>query len=314
MDKATERPTLTPDSVVIVILGATATGKTALAVRVAGELGGEVVSADSRYFYQGMDIGTAKPTLEEQAGIPHHLIDIADPLDDYSLSRFLQEAYGAVEGVIGRGRVPIVAGGTPQYLRAFIEGWRVPEVPPNTELRARLGDLAIEELNTQLRAVDPASAERIGPDNKRRIIRALEIHEVTGTPMSVLAVKDPPPYRYRIIGLRQDRERLYARIDQRVHDMFAGGWLDEVRALHERGVSAATPAMSAHGYREALEVALGQTTLDDAVTRTQRMVHKYVRHQETWFRRFPDVHWFDSSSQGYEDDVVALLRSMDVLA
>jgi tRNA dimethylallyltransferase len=288
----------------VVILGATATGKTSLAIRIAQELDGEVVSADSRYFYRGMDVGTAKPTFVEQAGVPHHLIDIADPLEDYSLAQFLNDAYAAVEDVAARSHLPVVAGGTPQYLRAFIEGWRVPEVPPDAALRANLEAQPVEHLFRQLRAVDDTSAERIGPHNKRRIIRALEIHAVSGIPMSVLAGRDTPPYRFLVLGLRQDRERLYARIDQRVRAMFAAGWLDEVRSLHARGVTASTPAMSAHGYREALEVVLGVTTLEDAITRTQSMVHKYVRHQETWFRRFAGVQWFDSSVAGFEDEAV----------
>lgn len=305
---ALDRRTLTAGIRVVVVLGATATGKTALAIQIARVLRGEVVSADSRYFYRGMDVGTAKPTLDERAGIPHHLIDIADPLDDYSLARFLNDAYAAVEDVAARAHLPVVAGGTPQYLRAFIEGWRVPEVPPDVALRERLEREPVEELFRQLLASDEVSAERIGPHNKRRIIRALEIHAVSGIPMSVLAGRDAPPYRVLVLGLRQERERLYARIDQRVREMFESGWLEEVRALHERGVTASTPAMSAHGYREALEVVLGVTSLEDAIARTQSMVHKYVRHQETWFRRFSDVQWFDSSVIGFADVAVERVR------
>ena len=291
------------------MLGATATGKTSLAIRLAQAFDGEVISADSRYFYRGMDVGTAKPSIEERAGVPHHLIDIADPRDDYSLSRFLTDAYVAVEDVAARWHLPIVAGGTPQYLRAFIEGWHVPEVPPDAELRQRLELEPVEDLSKRLLHVDAVSAERIGPQNKRRMIRALEIHTLTGVPMSVLAGKDAPPYRFLVLGLRQDREQLYDRIDRRVRDMFAGGWLAEVRDLYARGVTAATPAMSAHGYREALEVVQGVTTLEDAIVRTQLMVHKYVRHQETWFRRFADVQWLDSSDAGFEDVAVAWVRA-----
>lgn len=300
----------TPDLAVVVVLGATATGKTGLAIRLAGELGGEVISADSRYFYRGMDIGTAKPTLAERGDIPHHLIDIRDPEDAYSLASFLDDAYAAIEGVAARRRLPIVAGGTPQYLRALLEGWRVPAVEPDDELRVRLDVVPVELLYERLLEVDPASAERIGPANKRRMIRALEVFEKTGKPMSEIAGQSKPPYRFVTTGLFQDREALYARIDARVADMFASGWLDEVRSLRERGISRAMPSMSAHGYREALDVIDGLETLDGAITRTRAMIHRYVRHQSTWFRRFEGVTWIDSARPGFEDVALRVVRDL----
>lgn len=291
---------LTPDQPVVVVLGPTATGKTALAVRLAAGYNGEVVNADSRYLYRGMDIGTAKPTQAEMAGVPHHLIDVLSPLDDYSLARFLDDAFAAVEDVARRGRLPVVAGGTPQYLRGFIDGWQAPEVAPQPELRAQLDREATEALFQRLLVVDPAAAERTGPDNKRRIIRALEIYLVSGERMSDLQGSVPPPYRMHILGLRQPRDVLHARIDARVRAMFSAGWLDEVARLRALGVDAKTPAMSAHGYREALAVLDGTLTLDDAILQTCVMVHRYVRHQETWFRKFPNVHWYDSSVVGFD--------------
>jgi len=285
---------------VVVVLGPTATGKTELAIRLAKAFDGEVVSADSRYFYRGMDIGTAKPSIEEQAGVPHHLIDILDPSDGYSLGQFLNDVYAAIESVGKRERLPVVAGGTPQYLRAMLEGWTVPEVPPDDALRERLDAEPTEALFDRLQAVDPASADRIGPSNKRRMIRALEIYELSGQTMTELSGKQPPPYRFHIVGLTQPREVLYPRIDSRVRKMYAEGWLDEVRALHEKGITAAHPSMSAHGYREALEVVTGLTTEDDAIARTCTIIHRYVRHQQTWFRRFDDIHWFDSSTPGWQ--------------
>ncbi|MGH9172793.1 MAG: tRNA (adenosine(37)-N6)-dimethylallyltransferase MiaA, partial [Vicinamibacterales bacterium] len=241
--------TLTAGLPVVVVLGPTATGKTDLAIRIARKFDGEVVSADSRYFYRGMDIGTAKPTVDERQSIPHHLIDILDPVEPYSLGRFLDDVYRAIEDVGQRRRLPVVAGGTPQYLRALLEGWTVPEVSPNSELRERLQADSTDELFARLRALDPHSAERIGPSNKRRMIRALEVHALTGQPMSAQAGKRPPPYRFHVIGLTQPRELLYERIDARVRRMYGEGWLDEVRRLAERGVTAAHPSMSAHGYR-----------------------------------------------------------------
>jgi tRNA dimethylallyltransferase len=309
VNKAVEsRRDLTSELPVVVILGATATGKTGLSIRVAQEFDGEVVNADSRYLYRGMDIGTAKPTEAERDGVTHHLIDIVDPWDGYSLSRFLRDAYAAVEDVGQRGGLPVVTGGTPQYLRAFVEGWSVPEVAPDAKLRAELEAMPTDKVFARLQSVDPVSAERIGPHNKRRMIRAVEIQQVTGRPMSDVAGHEKPPYRFLLLGLRQNREQLRARIDLRVVEMFSSGWLDEVRRLHELGVTAATPAMSAHGYREALEVVQGQADLDDAIRRTQLMVHRYVRHQETWFRKFSDINWFDSGEPGFEAAAVALVR------
>lgn len=300
---------LTPGLRVVVILGTTATGKTDLALRVAEEIGGEIINADSRYFYRGMDVGTAKPTPAELARVPHHLVDILDPTERFSLGAFLGLVYRAVEEVAARGHVPIVTGGTPQYLRAFIEGWRPPEVPPDDALRARLDELPTETLYARLSEVDPASAELIGPNNRRRMIRALEVFEQLGRPMSVVSASQPPPWRLLIIGLRRDRTALYDRIDRRVVAMHAAGWLDEVARLRQRGVTAATPAMSAHGYREALAVLDGTMTLDEAIRQTQTMVHAYVRHQETWFRRFESVRWLDSDDEGYADTAVAMARS-----
>jgi tRNA dimethylallyltransferase len=305
----TERQDLTPGLPVVVVLGPTATGKTELAIRIAQAFTGEVVSADSRYFYRGMDIGTAKPSPEEQAGVPHHLIDILDPDESYSLGQFLDDVYDAIEDVAARKHLPVVAGGTPQYLRAMLEGWTVPEVPPDDVLRSRLDLNSTEALFERLADVDPQSAERIGPSNKRRMIRALEIYEKTGQTMTALSGKRPPPYRFHVIGLTQPREVLYPRIDARVRRMYAEGWLDEVRDLHASGITAAQPSMSAHGYREALEVVTGQTDVEDAIARTCTIIHRYVRHQQTWFRRFDGVHWFDSSVDGWTQSALATVDS-----
>jgi len=300
---------LTPGLPVVVILGATATGKTDLALRVAGAVGGEIINADSRYFYRGMDTGTAKPSAAEQARVPHHLVDILEPTESFSLGAYLTLAREAVEEVGKRGRVPIVTGGTPQYLRALIEGWQPPEAPPDDVLRARLNVLSTDALIARLMETDPTSAERIGPHNRRRMIRALEVFETLGRPMSEVIASRPPPWRFLILGLRADRETLHERIDRRVEAMHAAGWLEEVARLRERGVTAATPSMSAHGYREALAVLDGTLTLEAAMQQTRTMVHAYVRHQETWFRRFEGVHWLDSSSDGYVENAIAMVEA-----
>ncbi|MDQ4045704.1 MAG: tRNA (adenosine(37)-N6)-dimethylallyltransferase MiaA, partial [Chloroflexota bacterium] len=229
------RRDLTPGIRVVVVLGSTATGKTALAISLAEAFEGEVINADSRYLYRGMDIGTAKPSEQERSSIPHHLIDIRDPHEPYSLGTFLSDAYGVIEDVAKRGRLPIVAGGTPQYLRAMIEGWTVPEVEPDWALREALEQEAAPTLFERLQNIDPVTAARADPANKRRLIRAIEVYERTGRPMSEVAGQSPPPYRFFIVGLQQDRAILYSRIDRRVREMYAAGWLDEVQRLRERG-------------------------------------------------------------------------------
>lgn len=291
---------LTPGLRVVVLLGATATGKTALALELAARFNAEIINADSRYLYRGLDVGTATPDLAERRGIPHHLVDILDPTETYSLAQFLDDAFAAIENVAQRGRPPLVAGGTPQYLRALIEGWRTPEVPPNESLRAALAAVSSEELLERLKQVDPTSAARIGR-NQRRLIRALEIHSATGRPASELRGKEAPPYRFLIIGLRQDREALHQRIAERARLMFAGGLLDEARALLD--LDPALPALSSIGYPEARAVVLGELSFAEALERTIYATNRYVRHQETWFRRFPDVEWYDSSAPGVSDAI-----------
>jgi tRNA dimethylallyltransferase len=292
---------------VVVILGSTATGKSGLALQLAQRFDSEVVSADSRYLYRRMNIGTAKPSGAELASVPHHLLNVVEPEDDYSLATFLDAAFAAVENIGSRGLLPIVAGGTPLYLRAFLQGWSVPRVAPDEGLRAELETQQAEDLFQRVRDVDPASAERIGPANKRRLIRALEVFEVAGRPMSELEGKQPPPYHFLILGLRQERNALYTRIDERVRWMFVNGLLDEARELLELGVPPEAPAMSAIGYPEARALTLGELDLEEAIERTSFATHRYVRHQETWFRKFEDVHWLDSASAGYVDEALSLV-------
>lgn len=292
---------------VIVILGATATGKSALALEIAGRFDGEVISADSRYLYRGMDVGTAKPTEAELQRVPHHLVNIIEPEDDYSLATWLEEAFAAIEDVGKRGRLPVVAGGTPLYLRALLEGWVVPAVPPEPALRERLERLETATIYTMVARIDPVSAERIGPSNKRRLIRAYEVFERTGLPLSSLEGRSAPPYRTLILGLRQERQPLYERIDARVEWMYENGILEEALALVERGLPDSAPAMSAIGYRDAAAVLTGELTFDEAIERTCLATHRYVRHQETWFRRFEGVTWLDSSQPGFSEQAMQLV-------
>jgi tRNA dimethylallyltransferase len=291
---------LTPQLAVVVVLGATATGKTALALRLARRFNAEIINADSRYLYRGLDIGTAKPSVAERAEIPHHLVDLLEPTEVFSVAQFLDDVYPAIEAVAERGKLPLVVGGTPQYLRALLEGWRTPNVAPNEALRSELAAVPAAELLDQLRAVDPASAEQIGP-NQRRLIRALEIQAATGRPASEQRSKQPPPYRFLAVGLRMERDALHARIADRASWMYAHGLLDEAAAL--AGLDPALPAMLSIGYPEARAVIAGELDVAEAVERTRFATHRYVRHQETWFRRFPDVHWFDSALDSHAAEV-----------
>jgi tRNA dimethylallyltransferase len=300
---------VTPGLPVVVITGATATGKSGLALRLGDALNIEIVSCDSRYLYRGMDVGTAKPTKEELGRIPHHLVDILDPEDDYSLATYLEDAFAAIEDIARRTRVPIVVGGTPLYLRALVEGWTVPRVPPNQQLRQKLEQMPVEQVHDMVVQVDPESAERIGESNKRRLIRAYEVFHDSGEQLSKLEGKVAPPYRLLMLGLFRERDALYRRIDERVRWMFANGLLDEARWLIERGVPDACASLSAIGYREAMAVVRGQMTIEDAVETTCNATHRYVRHQETWFRRFSDIHWLDASDPEVETSAIGLVST-----
>jgi tRNA dimethylallyltransferase len=272
----------------VVVAGPTAVGKTRLGIELGLRFGGEVVNADSRYFYRGMDVGVAKPDRAERRDVPHHLIDILDPADEMSLAVYQELAMAAIAAILSRGRLPLLVGGTPLYVNAVVEGWRIPRVPPDPAFRARLEAEAARigpaALTARLAQVDPIAAERSGA-NLRRVIRALEIHEATGVAMSAQEGKGPRPFTTLEFGLSMPREALYAAIDRRVDDQIARGLVSEVRALLDGGLPPEAPAMSALGYRQLVPYLLGETTLDEAVTRIKSDTHRYVRHQETWLRR-----------------------------
>jgi tRNA dimethylallyltransferase len=287
---------------IIVISGPTAVGKTALGVALGLTLDGEVINADSRYFYRGFDIGVAKPDAQERKGVPHHLIDILSPDGDMSLARYQDLAMAAIDQVVARGRTPLLVGGTPLYINAVVEGWRIPRVPPDPDKRAALEAEAqqygIEFLADRLRQVDPVAAARCG-GNLRRIIRALEVFDATGIPMSAQEGKVPPPFDALEIGLTLPRSALYRAIDDRVTDQIARGLIDEVRRLLEGGVPEDTPAMSSLGYRQLLPYLRGDKSLEEATQRIQLDTHRYVRHQETWLRRNPRLIWFDTAQPSW---------------
>jgi tRNA dimethylallyltransferase len=280
-------------SPLLAIVGPTAVGKTALSIALAQALGGEIVSADSRQIYRGMDIGTAKPTAAERAAVPHYLVDIADPAEAFSLAVYQELALAAIADIAARGRLPLLVGGTGQYLAAVLEGWQIPRVEPQLALRAALEREAAQHgvaaLHARLAQVDPVAATGILPTNLRRIIRALEVYEVTGRPISEQQAKQPPPYRIRTLWLTLPPPELYARIDRRVDAMIAAGLVAEVRDLIERGYSWDLPALSSLGYRELQPYFAGEASLEDAIQRLKFNTHAFARRQANWFRCLPNV-------------------------
>jgi tRNA dimethylallyltransferase len=281
----------------VAVVGPTAVGKTGLATAVGPQFGAEAISADSRQFYHMMDIGTAKPTPEELARLPHHLVDFADPDETVGLARFLNLARAAVEEIHRRSKVPFLVGGTGQYVRALLQGWQVPEVPPDPELRAELeaqGERDPEGLWTRLMALDPDAAEFIHPNNIRRVVRALEVSVKTGRPFSELRRRVPPPYDVLRIGLTMDRDALYARADARVDAMMEAGLPEEVQRLLGAGYGWELPAMSALGYIQFRPYFEGEATLKEVAERIKLDTHDFIRRQYTWFRlNDPQVHWLD---------------------
>ena len=289
----------------VVIVGPTAVGKTDVAVRLAGAFEGEIVSADSRQVYRGMDIGTAKPTREEQHAAPHHLIDILNPDERLSLDVFQAHAYRAIDEILSRGRLPLLAGGTGQYVQAVVEGWGIPRVPPQPALRAELAGMADvygpSALHTWLESVDPDAASAIDYRNVRRVIRALEVFLVSGKPISALQAKHPPPYRVLKVGLTRPRASLCARIDARVDQMMAEGLEDEVRRLLASGYSWGLASMSGLGYIQFAPYFRGEASLEETVKAIKRETHRFVRQQYTWFRLDdPSITWFDLDRAGVE--------------
>jgi tRNA dimethylallyltransferase len=289
---------MSAEAPLIVILGPTAVGKTEIAITVAKELNGEIVSADSRTFYRGMDIGTAKPTQEQRREVPHHLIDVAEPDDVWSLVQFSFNAKEIIKDIHQRGRIPFLVGGTGQYIRAIVEGWVPPPREEDDSFRAELETYVEEEgedaLHQRLTTVDPESAARIRSTNVRRVIRALEIYQITGLPASQQRIKSSPPYQVLQIGLRMPREVLYRRIDMRIDLMLANGLVEEVRELLNKGLSHDTPSMSAIGYKQIGRALLEDEPIEDAVKEMRKLTRQFVRRQANWFKQDdPNISWFD---------------------
>ncbi len=282
----------------VAIVGPTAAGKTALSLELAERLGGEIVSADSRQIYRGMDIGSAKATPAEQARAPHHLLDLVDPDQVLTLAEYQRLAYRAIADIHGRGRVPLLVGGSGQHVAAILEGWRIPEVAPQPALRAALAaDAAAagaEALHARLAALDPAAASRIDHRNVRRVIRALEVCLVTGRPISELQRKELPAYRIVRIGVTRPRPVLYERIDRRVDRMVEAGLVDEVRRLADAGYGWDLPALTGLGYRQIGLYLRGEKTLAEAVALVKQATRRFVQQQYNWFPLDdPAIRWLD---------------------
>jgi tRNA dimethylallyltransferase len=281
----------------VAIIGPTGVGKSQLAIQLARKFNGEIINADSRQIYCFMDIGTAKPTKQERSLVAHHLIDIVNPDENFSLTTYQQLAYNAISDIQSRDKLPFLVGGTGQYIWAVLEGWMVPKVPPDIEFRRILEQRAksnASELYQELTRIDPLAAEKIDPHNVRRVIRALEVSRQK--PFSQSVRKVPPPFASSIIGLTMERKELYRRVDARIDNMIQRGFVDEVKKLIEMGYNLTLPSMSSIGYREIGQYLDGKMTLEEAIYKMKTGTHRFIRHQYTWFR-FKDerIKWFDVS-------------------
>ena len=297
---------------IVLIVGPTAVGKTEIALQLAEQLQGEIVSVDSRLLYRGMDIGTAKPSPAELARLPHHLIDVAEPDQVWSLAVFQRAAHEAIAGIHQRGRLPFLVGGTGQYIRAVIEEWDIPQAAPDHRLRQALENWSAEigpfSLHQRLAALDSQAAASIDPHNIRRTIRALEVILSTGQRFSSQRQRKPVRYQALQIGLARPRPDLYGRIDARIEAMIEAGFADEVKRLLAQGFSPELPTLSAIGYAEMIQYLQGTLSLDEAIVLMKRRTRVFVRRQANWFKPSdPDIHWVNAA------DPAALERMLDLI-
>lgn len=305
----------------MVIVGPTAVGKTALSLELAEKLDGEIISADSMQIYQGMDIGTAKPSAAEKARIRHHLIDVIPPTETFNVQDWITCAEEAIQDITRRGKAPIVSGGTGLYVNALIDGFLFPDTSADPELRRELEQRGRENpaaLHKELADVDPETAERLHPNDIRRVVRALEVYHRTGEPISVLQKKassSEPLYKLLYIGLTRDRQELYERINLRVDQMLEEGLIEEVRSLKERYLDerqedqAKLTALQALGYKEILWGLTGEKTMEEAVALLKRDTRRYAKRQLSWFKRDKRIRWFNLS-HSTEDDVIDTVTAL----
>jgi len=289
----------------LVILGPTAAGKSAFAIKQAQKLQGEIISADSMQVYRGMDIGTAKLPFKERRGLPHYLIDVRDPDEEWTVSDFVEEARRLIPEIKSRGKTPIIVGGTGLYLWSLLKDFSFPISPADKALRAKLGAIPTPTLYARLSTVDPKAAEKIHENNKKRIVRALEVFELTGRPISQLQEprrastllgtlslsKGSVAGSFQLIGLSPPREALYARIEQRVDDMIEKGLAEEVEGFLKKGYSKNLNSMQALGYKETIEYLEGRWTKEKMIEELKKRTRNFAKRQMTWFRRFENVDW-----------------------
>ncbi|OAJ73953.1 tRNA dimethylallyltransferase [Brevibacillus sp. SKDU10] len=301
----------------VVIAGPTAVGKTALSLRLAQQFNGEIISGDSMQVYRGMDIGTAKATEEERSMVPHHLIDIMNPDEEYSVAIFQQQAQQLIAQINQRNHLPIIVGGTGLYIQSVTHAYQFSEADQDEELRERLQRFAdvegVEALHRRLREHDPITADRLHPNDVRRVIRAIEIYELTGKRMSDFQNQAAySPYNLKIIGLTMDRAKLYERVNQRVDLMIEAGLVEEVRRLLDQGYSADLVAMQGLGYKELIPYLYGEITLDKAIADIKQRTRHFAKRQLTWFKRMPQLEWYDmTDSNSYEQVVETITNALE---
>jgi tRNA dimethylallyltransferase len=288
---------------VIAIIGPTAVGKSELALRLAGSYSLEIISADSRQVYRYMDIGTSKPSPAERTAVPHHVVDVVDPDEDFSLAMYHRLAIEALEAIQQGEHFAFLVGGSGLYVWSLVDGWQIPSVPPDHKLRRELEARAQQEssqtLYRELEKIDPAAAAKISPRNIRRIVRALEIYHTTGRRPSELQRKEAPGFSTLVIGLTCERSELYRKIDLRVDNMIKKGLIEEVEHLLEEGYSPSLPSMSGIGYKQIGQFVRGEMTLPEAIDKMKYETHRLARHQYAWFRLSDSrIHWFDVGEAG----------------
>lgn len=302
-------------SKIVVIAGPTASGKTRLAVSLAKQFRGEVISADSMQIYRGMNIGSAKPTEEEQEGIRHWMIDIAEPTEPFSVAEYVEMARAVTEDILSRGKLPILAGGTGLYLSSFVDNIRFTQAETDVALREKLFAEAEEKgnvaLHQKLAEIDPLAAEKIHPNNVKRVVRALELYYSTGKTMSCQneqSRQEVSPYEPLMLALETDREILYERINRRVDVMLENGLLREIAELKQRGMTAELQSMQGIGYKELLDCPNKEEALAEAVELVKKNSRNYAKRQFTWFRRDARYHWLDCMSEHLEEKAAELVR------
>ena len=298
---------------ILALVGPTAVGKTKLSLRLAQDLKGEIISADSMQIYKGMDIGTAKASREERDLVPHHLIDIVDPDEEFSVADFQEEVDELIPKIDQQGKLPMLVGGTGLYVKSVIEGFIFPDMEKDWDLRNRLEEEAEEKgteyVHDKLKEIDPKLADKLHPNDLRRVIRGIEVYRQTGktsTHFKEKAKERPPRYDAVKIGLFREREKLYERINKRVDQMIDQGLIEEVRSLYQQGYDLELTSMQALGYKQLINHFEGEYDLEEAIRLIKRDTRHFAKRQLTWFKRDDDIKWFDVGEYEFEELVTAV--------